>query len=364
MVTAADAWLSQLPADQRDAALRPGPDEDFERWFYTPTDHGGLPLGVQRPAAQRLALRLVATGLSEAGYVTVATVMGLENVLDRLEGWAADWGRERGRDPGAYWLRVFGTPGDRAWGWRFGGHHVSLNNLVVDGTVVATTPCFVGADPHSAPMPGGDRLRPLGALEDLARKLVGALEPAQRERAVLLPRAPSDIISGNRPYLDDGDEMLHMNDDRLWNGTIADPRLRLVAEGIDQRAEAGSGYSPADHRLLALTRTPKGIAGADLDAGQRVLLRDLVDAYGSRAPAAVWAGPPGEAELEEVYFAWAGPVAPGSGHYYRIQGPHLLIEYDNTQRDANHVHTVWRDPVCDFGRDELRRHRESAHRLG
>jgi hypothetical protein len=361
MMKAADAWLASLSAEQRAMATRSRPDGDFERWFYTPTDHGGLALGTQRPAAQRLALRLIASGLSEAGYVTVATVMGLENVLDRLEGWAADWGRDRGRDPGAYWLRVFGTPGDPTWGWRFGGHHVSLNNLVIDGALVSTTPCFIGADPHSAPLLGGERLRPLGALEDLARRLVENLDGAKRERAVLLSRAPSDIIGGNRPHIDDGDEMLHMNDDRLWNGTIAEPRLRRVAEGIDERAEAGSAYTAADHRLLALTRSPKGVAGVELDAGQRVILRDLVDAYGSRAPAGVWAGPPDDAALDAIHFAWAGPITPGSGHYYRIQGPHLLIEYDNTQREANHVHTVWRDPDCDFGRDDLRRHREDAH---
>ena len=107
-----------------------GADAERRRWFYTPTDHGGLTLGAQRQAQQRLAHRLVASGLSAAGYVTVATIVGLDNVLDRVEGWSVDWGRERGRDPGMYYLRVFGEPGGAApWGWRFGGHHVSLNNL-------------------------------------------------------------------------------------------------------------------------------------------------------------------------------------------------------------------------------------------
>ena len=106
----------------------------------------------QRPAQQRGAMRLVATGLSLAGYVTVATTMGLENVLDHTEGFVTRFDRERGRDPGLYYLRVFGDPSGPTWGWRFGGHHVSLNNLVVDGALVATTPCFLGADPASSPL--------------------------------------------------------------------------------------------------------------------------------------------------------------------------------------------------------------------
>ena len=169
MAEAAGAWLEQLDPGQRQVATGPAPgagasDAERRRWFYTPTDHGGLTLHQQRPAQQRAAMRLVASGLSEAGYVTVATVVGLENVLDRVEGFRARFDRERGRDPGLYFLRVFGRPGGREpWGWRFGGHHVSLNNLVVDGALAATTPSFLGADPASAPLLGGAVSRPLGA---------------------------------------------------------------------------------------------------------------------------------------------------------------------------------------------------------
>ena len=149
----------------------------------TPTDHGGLTLGAQRPAQQRRALELVATGLSAAGYVTVATIIGLENVLDHAEGWSVYWGRERGRDPGLYYLRVFGEPGG-TWGWRFGGHHVSLHNLIVDGLVHSVTPCFLGADPAVSPLLGPEPLRPLGGAEDLARELMRSLGPG--------PRRPGD----------------------------------------------------------------------------------------------------------------------------------------------------------------------------
>ena len=116
MSAAATAWLSSL-APHQSAEAHWGTPGDAEaeaerlRWYYTPTDHGGLPLGRQRPAQQSLAMQLVATGLSTAGYVTVCTVMGLENVLDHVEEFSVDWGRERGRDPGMYYLRVFGDPG-------------------------------------------------------------------------------------------------------------------------------------------------------------------------------------------------------------------------------------------------------------
>jgi hypothetical protein len=149
MAGAATAWLESLDAEQRalahwDAPCS-GPEIEAERlrWYYTPTDHGGLPLNRQRPAQQSLAMQLVASGLSTAGYVTVCTVLGWENVLDHVEDFKVDWGRERGRDPGLYYVRVFGQPGGSGpWGWRFGGHHVSLNNLVVDGRVRAVTPSF------------------------------------------------------------------------------------------------------------------------------------------------------------------------------------------------------------------------------
>src|SRR6201995_5347508 len=143
MAETATAWLAALEPDQRAQATRPAPgagresEAERQRWFYTPTDHGGLTLGAQTPAQQRLAPQLVASGLSRPGYVTVATIIGLENVLDHAEGWVADWERERGRDPELYYLRVFGEPGSPVWGWRFGGHHVSLNNLIVDSQVRA-----------------------------------------------------------------------------------------------------------------------------------------------------------------------------------------------------------------------------------
>ena len=266
MAAAAAAWLDALDPAQRAVAAGRAPSPDAEsdaerrRWFYTPTDHGGLTLGAQRPAQQSLAHQLVATGLSTAGYVTVATIIGLDNVLDQVEGWTVDWGRERGRDPGLYYLRVFGEPGGaEPWGWRFGGHHVSLNNLIADGMVVSTTPCFFGADPAVSPLLGPAPLRPLGGTEDLARELVRSLDPGRAARALLLDRAPSDIVGGNRSRLADGDQTMHLRD--VWRGWFTEPRLDEQVTRMGDDAERASGYDAGDYQRTALTLRPEGPAG-------------------------------------------------------------------------------------------------------
>src|SRR4051794_30249250 len=245
MADAARAWLDSLNAEQRAVASGAVPRDDAadaerRRWFYTPTDHGGLTMHQQRPAQQQAAMRLVASGLSTAGYVTVATTIGLENVLDHTEGFRTGFDRERGRDPGLYYLRVFGEPGGASpWGWRFGGHHVSLNNLVVDGAVVSTTPCFLGADPASSPLLGGAVNRPLGRVEDLARDLVRSLQPELAARAVLRPHAPSDLVTGNRTRIAPGDRVIPLAG--IWRGErFSDPveqaKLQALSDAIDEAA--------------------------------------------------------------------------------------------------------------------------------
>jgi hypothetical protein len=277
-------------------------------------------------------------------------------VLDLVEGFAVDWGRERGRDPGLYYLRVFGDPRtDQVWGWRLGGHHISLNNLVVDGRVESVTPCFLGADPASAPLLGAVDLRILGSAEDLARELVRSLPRELAERAVLLDRAPTDIIGGNRTRIQDGDRMISLPD--VWRGRFEDPELRARLDGASAAAETASGVGPEEHRLLALTTTPRGVPGSDLDEGARRVLRSLLDTYLGRVPAGLATAP----DLDQVHLAWAGSTEPGQPHYYRLQGPGLLIEWDNTQRGANHAHSVWRDPESDFGLDVLAAHQARHH---
>jgi hypothetical protein len=300
-------------------------------------------------------MRLVAEGLSVAAYNTVAAVIGIENVLDRVEQWQRDWGRERGRDPGLYWLRLFGEPGADRWGWRFGGHHVSLNYVIVDGRLVSATPCFIGADPARSPLVGGGEIAPLRAVEEAARALAETLTDEQLGHALLHPTAPSDIISGNRVRVTAPAEMLHMNDRLLWGGLLDDPRMRELTEVIDQHAEGGSGYQAADHQKVAIRSVPDGLAAADMTASQREMLGALVAAYESQAPEGVLPRTP--ESLDGVHFGWAGPRTAGEPHYWRIHGPDLLVEYDNTQRQANHAHSVWRRPDSDFGFDVLGDHR-------
>ena len=367
MAEAANAWLEGLDAEQRRIAAGPAPSDDASdaerrRWFYTPTDHGGLTIHAQRPAQQRAAMRLVASGLSTPGYVTVATVIGLENVLDQAEGFVTRFDRERGRDPGLYYLRVFGEPRERGtWGWRFGGHHVSLNNLVVDGAVVATTPCFLGADPATSPLLGGAVNRPLARVEDLARDLVRSLRPELATRAVLLPRAPSDLVTANRTTVAPGDRAIPLA--RIWRDErFPDPveqgKLQDLSDAIDEAA----GFGDPDHAAVELTAEPRGVPAAELGAEQRAMLRALIGTYLDRVPSEV--SPlrryDDDAALDAVHLAWAGSTSPGDPHYYRLQGPRLLVEWDNTQRKANHAHSVWRDPDADFGLDVLARHRASS----
>ena len=368
MADAARAWLDTLSAEQRAIGQGTVPvddasDNERRRWFYTPTDHGGLTIHQQRPAQQRAAMRLVSTGLSPAAYVTVAAIMGLENVLDYIEGFKVSFSRERGRDPGLYYLRVFGEPGDEGlWGWRFGGHHVSLNNLVVDGVLIAMTPCFLGADPSTSPLLGGAVNRPLGRVEDLGRDLVRSLRPELATRAILLPKAPSDLVTTNRTYVTDGDRVIPLVGiwrDERFPDPVEQAKLQATSDAIDEVA----GLTDADHDVVAYSVEPRGVPAGELDAEQREMLRALLATYLDRVPAGV--SPlqryDDEAALDAVHFAWAGSIASGEPHYYRLQGPRLLIEWDNTQRDANHAHSVWRDPTSDFGLDVLARHRAAHH---
>ena len=369
MATAAVAWLDGLDPDQRRLALWPGSpgtsegDAERHRWFYTPTDHGGLTLRGMTGPQQRLALALLSTGVSRAGYVTVATIMGLENVLDLHEGFRMQvGGRERARDPEVYFLRVFGMPSaNGTWSWRFGGHHVSINHLIVDGELCATTPCFLGADPAESSLLGAQFLRPLGAVEDLGRELVRSLDGELRREAVISPRAPLDLVSANRPQTQPGDTPRSLAE--IWR----DPFPTDVHEAVVARTraeEARIGFGPEHLNLVRMPSFPNGVNAQRLSVEQKDLLRSLLDTYLGRMPdaiaeveAAKYAG----AGLHGLHFAWAGGLEKGDPHYYRIGGPRLMVEYDNAQNGVNHVHSVWRDPLGDFGFDVLGAHLRSHH---
>ncbi|MFI7347325.1 DUF3500 domain-containing protein [Streptomyces sp. NPDC049936] len=360
MARAAMAWLADLDEEQRILAWwgPPGSEHEVERlrWFYTPTDHGGLAFNGQFPWQQRRAMQLVASGLSAEGYDLVSTIIGAENVLDRVEGFSSVFDTRRGRDTSRYYLRVFGDPeGQKPWGWRFGGHHVSLNFLIVAGEVRSATPRFFGLDPAVTTLPGGVRLDPLGAFQSTARDLVASLSPDSRAGAVLLDRAPADIIMGNRSSFEEGATMMNLSE--IFRRRPGDEelieRLRTGGKALDK----GTGYGPREHTLLSVTTEPKGISGSDLDNSQRELLDRLMRTYHDGLPDGLAPG----WDLDALHFAWAGPTESGLPNYYRVQGDGFLIEWDNTARNGNHAHGVVRHLSNDFGVDVLMQHRQAWH---
>jgi hypothetical protein len=297
--------------------------------------------------------------------VTACTIIGLENVLDQLEGWTMSWGRERGRDPGLYYLRIFGDPRGRdPWSWRFGGHHVSVHHLVDGGKVLASTPLFLGADPAVSPLLGGSELRPLGRIEDLGRELLGSLDGEARRVALISPIAPYDLVGGNRPRVTEGDLPLKLP--QIWRDRF-EGEAGVLVEEIQRRLEQELKTDQEHLEAVTFTSAPKGIAGKEMSRDQRRLLREIVAVNLARLPDALAEAELGkfddDAALDRVHFAWAGGVERGVPHYYRVQGPRLLIEYDNAQRAGNHAHSVWRDPEGDFGMDVLGEHHlERRHR--
>ncbi len=356
MADRASAFLQSLNEAQRSVAVRPFEEiDERHRWFYTPTDHGGLALSSMTAPQQRLVFHLLASSLSKAAYVTVTTIIGLDNVLDEVEGFGTDWGRERGRDPGLYYLRVFGVPGSLgSWSWRFGGHHVSLHMTIHDGEVISTTPCFLGADPASSPLLGPHPLRPLAGAEDFARELLHSLSPDQLTVALVSPIPPVDLVGANRARLTEGDSALPLAD--VWRGRF-EGHLAERIDAAQNAMERAVGTLPEHLRALSYSTVPKGLSVADFTPQQRQSLRRVLDAYLSRMPdpyAEIESAKYEGSRLDELSFLWAGSPEPGVPHYYRIQGQRLFVEYDNAARNANHVHTVWRDTENDFGSDVLR----------
>ena len=364
LTVAARSFLDALDDDRRARAqylFEPGGER--ERWFYTPTDHGGLSLRDMTSAQQREAHRLLGSSLSQRGYVTTATIMGLDNILDLQEefSWPLQHG-QRPRDPLGYSVSIFGEPGgEQPWGWRFGGHHVSLNYFV-SPEGIRTLPSFFGANPARSRGTGANVMRPLGAEEDLGRELVHLLTPQQRERAVISPVAPPDMVTLNRSVVSDGDQAGPATP--IWRGQSINPN----AAGAVERAVAFLGLTPAHLEMTAYTTQPKGIALADMNEGQRQAARALLHQYLDRMPEEI-----AEAEMVRLddasvnlHFAWAGGIERGLPYYYRLQGDGLIVEHDNTQNAGNHIHTVWRDPRRDFGRDLLAEHyaHEHAHAQG
>lgn len=306
---AAEKFLSSLDAAQKTKAALPFSDPERENFRYTPRDRAGLPLKEMTGAQQAAAIQLLNSALSEKGLLKATQIMALEGVLAELEN---DPVR---RDPTRYFVAVFGTPGDpKGWGWRFEGHHLSVNITLVDGKGVSVTPSFLGSNPGEVRAGPKKGLRVLAAEEDLARGLATTLLAAGKTQVIFSEKAPAEILSFENRQ----------------------------ATALD----------------------PVGIPASDLTPIQRSALLTLLSEYTGRFRPEISATDMAKikaAGLENIRFGWAGSLKLGEAYYYRIQGPTFLMEAANVQNEANHVHATWRDFTGDFGRDLLGEHFRHGH---
>jgi hypothetical protein len=258
---------------------------------------------------------MMETAYSDRGYKTALQIVELETILgewEAIQKTPSQWERS----PDRYWFSVFGTPGSKEpWGFRAGGHHIGLTATIINGELVTTNPLFFGANPAEVRHGEHKGLRTLATEEDLARDLLGSLDADQKKVAIVDPVAPTDILTKT-------------------------------------------------YRVVDPNGTPTGIRFADLGDGQREKLVQLVRHYVTRSNETVatnyWS------HIESVgfdrwSFAWAGPEARGEGHYYAVQAPNFVVEYDNTQNGANHIHSVLRDYADDWGEDLLAAHYHNGH---
>lgn len=306
---AAEKFLNTLDATQKIKAALPFTSEERENFRYTPRDRAGLPLKDMNETQSQAAIQLLNSALSEKGLLKATQIMSLEGILAELENDPVK------RDPTRYFVAIFGTPGDpKGWGWRFEGHHLSVNITFVQGQGISVTPSFLGSNPGEVREGPQKGLRVLAAEEDLARSLTTTLLAAGKTQVLFSEKAPAEIISFENRQ----------------------------ATALD----------------------PVGVLASDLTPTQRSALLTLLSEYTGRfrpEMAATDMAKIKSAGLEKIRFGWAGGTKPGDAYYYRIQGPTFLMESANTQNQANHVHATWRDFTGDFGRDLLGEHLRHGH---
>ena len=331
MTHAAVAFLGALSAEQRKLACFGFGDERREWSFLPATDRDGLPIGALDQGQRRLAHELIVTGTSMQAYAKVVSVMAMEHVNRALRPELAEL-----FDPERYCFKVFGTPGDAVWGWQFAGHHVSLNFTIAD-RFVSPTPCMLGAQPASYGL-----LAPLADDEELGFLLVNSLDPAQRDAAVIHHRPPPDLAARMVPRLGETERP-----DAVF---APEPDYVISEEERDILSYVRSG--------------PKGVPAVSFGQRQLDALAALVGSFLRRLPdemAGAQLHSLEQAGIDRLTFAWAGGTSPGGRHYYRVQGPTLLIEHDNTQGNGTHIHSAWRNPADDFGDDVLAEHYRLHH---
>jgi hypothetical protein len=309
MTECANRLLAALDSNQRSKASFPFDSDERMNWHFVPKERQGLSLREMTPDQKHLASALLAAGLSQTGYIKAVTIMSLEDVLKLMEN---DSGERR--NPEKYYFSVFGTPSDGAtWGLRVEGHHLSQNYTVVDGKVV-DGPSFFGANPAEVRQGARKGLRTLAGEDDLGLELIHVLDEPQRTLAIVDATAYPDILT-------------------------------------------------AASRKAALQGQPSGLSAATLNRRQFDVLMALMEEYAHNVPDEL-----AERRMAQVsdakrniYFAWSGGINRGDRRYYRVQTPSFLIEFDDTQDNANHIHSVWRDFTGDFGRDLLQQHYQDSH---
>lgn len=317
MVVAAQEFLEALSPELRVRAVFPFESEDRFRWHFVPHEmfpRRGVNIKEMKAEQRRAAHALLRSALSSQGYLKATSIMHLEEILREIEK-STGTGRFN-RDPELYWFMIFGTPSTKApWGWRVEGHHLSLNFSSVTNELIATTPTFMGSNPAEVPRGPHVGWRILAAEEDLARALLASLDENQRAQAIIDTTAPADIITGN--------------------------------------SRKASLEKPVGLPVSKMTETQRSLLLRLMVEYIQNMRQDLAHQQLEKIK---------NAGIEKIHFAWAGSLTRGEGHYYRIHGPTFLIEYDNTQNNANHIHTVLRDFEDDFGVDLLSKHyQESTH---
>ncbi|MCG8583828.1 MAG: DUF3500 domain-containing protein [Pirellulales bacterium] len=319
MAEAAQRFIKSLDKDKASKALHEFDDKKKRTWHFLPDKfipdtktRFGLSFNQMTQQQRALAQGLLATGLSHRGYLEAMTIVSLEQILFELE-------KAPHRDAGLYYVSIYGKPSATGtWFWRFEGHHLSINVTIVEGKLFSLTPSFFGANPAEVKQGPFKGLQVLREEQQLARKLVKSLSPKQRKIAIIETKAPADVIT-------------------KWDRKVDVTKFQPV----------------------------KGIRLDQLDAKQQVQLVGLIEAFAKKYRKSLVDNVDARKKLlsgSDVYFAWAGGIEPGEGHYYRIQTPEFLFEYDNTQNNANHIHAVWRDFAGDFGEDLLKKHYEAAHK--
>lgn len=303
---AAKAFLASLKPEQKALVEFAFADQERENWKFTPQARKGLPLEKLDATQEVLAKKLLATVLSERGLLKANTIEDLEKLLGEMEK------NPVRRNHRAYFTSIFGVPDDKStWGYRYEGHHLAVNVTIIDGAHIIASPTFMGASPAKVADGRLKGTQILAKEEDLARALAVSLQAAEKA-VVYTDKAPGDILTGEK----------------------------RVAEQL----------------------APVGVTADQFTAEQQKLLMDLIAEFAHRHRTAIADEEMKKIKavaLKDIRFGWAGSLEVAKAYYYRIQTPEILIEAANSQNNANHIHTVWRDHKDDFGRDSLGDHYQS-----